>query len=155
MEVSISTFTGMLLLALLLATGTARAEEGGTVSVSAYLDYLDLVREGFVEGDPRQLTDREQRRFDSAHRDIERLLDGKESIDELRGTQRVALYNAQERINALLTGGEADQLVCRREAETGSRFRETRCVSAELRQRQTDAAQDLLRRFPAQKLGQY
>lgn len=143
------------LLAVLVLAGNVRAEEGPTITAPEYLEYLAQVREGLEHGEPRQLSEREQHTFDEAHGDIRRLLAGKDSISELHGRQMVTLFNSQERINAILTGTEADELICRREAETGSHFRETRCATASQRQEAQEAGQELLRRFPAQTLGQY
>ena len=143
------------MLALLLLAGNVRAQEGPTVTAPGYLEYLAQVREDLEHGEPRALSESEQRTFDEAHASIRRLLAGKDSISELRGQQMVALFNSQERINAILAGTEADELICRREAETGSHLRETRCATASQRREAQEAGQELMRRFPAQTLGQY
>ena len=145
----------IVLLAAMLLAGNVRAEEGPTITAPEYLEYLAQVREDLEYGEPRELSEGEQRTFDEAHQNIRQLLDGKGSISELRGKQMVALFNSQERINAILTGTEADELICRREAETGSHLRETRCATASQRKEAQEAGQELLRRFPAQSLGQY
>lgn len=143
------------LLAVLLLAGNVRAEEGPTITAPEYLEYLALVREDLEDGEPRQLSESEQQAFDEAHGNIRSLLAGKDSISELRGQQMVALFNSQERINAILTGSEAEELVCRRERETGTHIRETRCATASQRREAQEAGQELMRRRPALILGQY
>ena len=139
---------GALLVALALA-GNARADHGDVATAPEYLEYLAELRGGFEEGVPRSLSKREQRMFDEADQNIRSLLAGKDSIDDLPNEQAVSLYSSQEQIKAILSGAEDNRVICRREARAGTHFRETRCVSAELRASQQEAAQDLLRRAPA------
>ena len=56
-----------------------------------------------------------------------RILEGHESISELRETDKVALLNAQEVANAILTKRDRDRLICERRAIVGSRFPQSVC----------------------------
>jgi len=51
---------------------------------------------------------------------MRKLLDGKGSITELRETEKVALINAQEEINAILTRRDSERLICARRELPGS-----------------------------------
>lgn len=138
-----------LALALALA-GNTRANNGDLATVPEFLEYLAEVREATEAGEPRKLSRREQRLFDSADRDIRSLLEGKSSIDELSEEEAVALYNSQEQIQGVLLGAEDTRAICRRQSQAGTHFRQTRCVSAATRAEQQEAAQELLRRFPTE-----
>ena len=48
------------------------------------------------------------------------LLDGKSSLAELPETEKVALINAQEEINAILTRRDSERLICARREVPGS-----------------------------------
>ena len=61
---------------------------------------------------------------------IEALLQRKGSAARLNDREQVELMNAQERINALLTNNDADQLICTFQSRTGSRLKVKTCRTA-------------------------
>lgn len=73
-----------------------------------------------------------------------RLLQGVESAADMSPEGRVALINAQNLVNLLLTKADADQrVVCRRGTTVGSHFRTTQCETvAERRERHRRTRQE-------------
>jgi hypothetical protein len=138
---------------LLLVLGVLPASVAAqTVSVDEFLAYQEELRDNLHEDYPKPLSAREWRLFDMAQEEIRRLLEGRISIDELSGDQRVALMNAQERIAAILEGKEDERVVCRRERTVGTHFQRVRCVTwAQLRQEREDAM-EARRRVPMWQL---
>lgn len=57
------------------------------------------------------------------------LFDARGSVAAMNDDDRVVVLNAQERINALLEGNDGDRMVCTREAQMGTRFRTTTCMT--------------------------
>ncbi len=58
---------------------------------------------------------------------IDTLLHKRGSATKLNDSDQVALMNAQERINAVLTHNEGNRLVCTMEARTGTNFKQKVC----------------------------
>ena len=73
------------------------------------------------------VTDQERTKVLKALDEMGRLLEGHESLAELRETDKVALLNAQEVANAILTKRDNDRLICERRAIVGSRFPQSVC----------------------------
>lgn len=72
------------------------------------------------------------------------------SVDSLPEHRRVAVFNDQEQINAILTQASEDsRLVCRRERVTGTRRITTECMTVAERRRTRDQALELMRAQPA------
>ncbi|KAF1694314.1 hypothetical protein CSC64_04405 [Pseudoxanthomonas koreensis] len=70
---------------------------------------------------------------------ISGMLDGKASVGELNGADKVEVFNEQERINTLLTKARDDsRLVCRREKKTGSNRPVNSCATVAERRRMRD-----------------
>lgn len=138
---------GAMALALALG-GTASANSTGPVTAPEYLEYLTQLRAGFEEGEPKPLSNREQKLFDDADQNIRSILSATDNVEDLPQDQAVALFNSQEQIKAILSGAEDTQVICKREARAGTNFRQKRCISAATRDEQREAAQELLRRFP-------
>ncbi|ASR42417.1 hypothetical protein BEN78_02425 [Xanthomonas citri pv. mangiferaeindicae] len=68
------------------------------------------------------------------------------SVDALRETERVRLFNDQEQINTILTRAKADsRLICRREAPVGSRMQQTACMTVAERRRAMETSQERMR----------
>jgi hypothetical protein len=135
-----------------LSFSVAPATNAQTVSIADFLAYLDEVRTSFETGVPRELDKFEWEVLDRAQGEIRELLEGRNSISDLRSRERIRLMNAQEIVNAMVAGNVDDQLVCRRERNTGTRLRSTKCKTiAEMRTEEEDA-REALRRIPHQQL---
>jgi hypothetical protein len=60
---------------------------------------------------------------------ISSLLGQKGTPARLNDPQQVEMANAQERINAILTGNDGDRLICKFEPRTGTKFKEKVCLT--------------------------
>lgn len=73
-------------------------------------------------------------------------LEGIDSVEQLSEEDRLALFNDQERVNAMLVKGYADsRLVCDKRGRTGTHFRESKCQTVAERRRRTEADQNSMR----------
>ncbi|MBK8283542.1 MAG: hypothetical protein IPK97_00940 [Ahniella sp.] len=62
-------------------------------------------------------------------KEMSRLLDGVEVIEELAHVDRIRLFNAQEKVNGLLLQHDGDRLVCEKTKVTGSHRPRTVCMT--------------------------
>lgn len=91
----------------------------------------------------KHVADFDKRQLYAAQDEMFVLLAGRNSTDELDSTQLVALYNAQEVVNAVLAEAELDRPICERQTVLGSRRIQTVCLTVrerrdlELASRQT------------------
>lgn len=73
-------------------------------------------------------------------------LAGIRSVEELEESRRIAVFNDQELVNALLTGAREDsRLVCKREKRVGSNMPTTLCMTVAQRREAQETAQRGLR----------
>ena len=84
-----------------------------------------------VEMDPpgrfQWVTDDERTKVLKALDEMGRILGGHQSVAELRETDKVALLNAQEVANAILTKRDKDRVICERRVVVGSHFPQSVC----------------------------
>lgn len=84
-------------------------------------------------------------------------LKGVDSVDQLPEDEKLALFNEQERVNAMLVKGYADsRLVCDKRGRTGTHFKETNCQTVAERRRRAEIDQENMRalqRAPMPKEG--
>ncbi|NLG58656.1 MAG: hypothetical protein GX538_00635 [Gammaproteobacteria bacterium] len=67
------------------------------------------------------------------------------SVEALTDAQKVELFNAQERINTILTGAREDsRQVCERRQVTGSHRKQVTCTTVAERRRQRESSQQEL-----------
>jgi TolA-binding protein len=69
--------------------------------------------------------------------EMERVIAGRSSIEELSDDERIRLINAQEHANAILTQHDGRRLVCERYTPTGSHRPQKRCMTLAERERAT------------------
>ena len=74
-----------------------------------------------------------------------RILEGHESLAELRETDKVALLNAQEVANAILTMRDKDRLICERRVLVGSHFPQSVCETYGEKMTRTEDARKRVR----------
>jgi hypothetical protein len=73
-------------------------------------------------------------------------LEGVAAIEQMPEEDRLALFNDQERVNAMLVKGYTDsRLVCDKRGRTGTHFRETKCQTVAERRRRAEADQTNMR----------
>jgi len=73
------------------------------------------------------VTDEERTKVLKALDQMERLLEGHQDVAELRETDKVALLNAQEVANAILTRRDKERVICERRVIVGSHFPQSVC----------------------------
>ena len=128
-----------LVFAGLLCCGNALADNQAqpivVKDVAKFLDYQRDLRGDMQRGSKFKHVDgSSKRRVFAAQDQLFALLQGKNSIDELKDDQRVAVYNAQAEITAVLTDAELDRPVCKREKPIGSNMMKTVCITKRDRQ---------------------
>jgi hypothetical protein len=77
------------------------------------------------------------------------LLAGHASVAELSEDQKIALLNDQERINALLTGNDQDQLLCQRRPLPGTHLPQNVCETRWDEVRRREASRKEIRELTA------
>ncbi len=108
------------LLALALASFAVGAQQSSQderiVDIEAFLAQQQEIRADMAGAKKfKHVTDYDKRRLYAAQDQIFTLLTGRTSTDELDSDQLVALYNAQEVVNAVLAEAELDRPICERE----------------------------------------
>lgn len=79
---------------------------------------------------------------------MEDLLGGRSSADGLAETDKVALFNDQERVNTILTKAREDsRLVCKREKTLGSNMPANQCMTVAERRRRAEKDQREIQRM--------
>jgi hypothetical protein len=76
--------------------------------------------------------------------EMQRILAGRASLDELSNDERIRLINAQEHVNAILTRHDGERLICKRETPTGSHRPVNNCVTFADRKRDQEASRRFL-----------
>lgn len=114
------------------ATGVAAADEGFVskkrLQPEQFPQLVELLRVEMSPGGRFEFV--EDRERDSVEAELARmgeLLAGRRSLDELQENEKVALINAQEAVNAILTRRDRDRLICQRRAVVGSHMKQTVC----------------------------
>ena len=91
------------------------------------------------------VTDEERTKVLRALDEMGRILEGHESVAELRETDKVALLNAQEVANAILTRRDRDRLICERRVIVGSHFPQSVCETYGEKMTRTEDARKRVR----------
>ena len=95
-----------------------------------------------LESKSYEHVDNEQRRnIEEAQDQIESVLTGKSSMDQLSDDERLKLFNAHEHVVAIMNDAELDRRICKREKKIGSHRGELVCHT----QRQLDEERQLNR----------
>ena len=93
-----------------------------------------------------EISDENRQKVVDALDRMERHLTGITSVEQLEEPQRIAVFNDQELVNALLTGAREDsRLVCKREKKVGSNMPTTSCMTVAQRREAQETAQRGLR----------
>lgn len=143
----------LLLIVLSVLSGTAfaaRAEKSAETLVKADPIGFAEQRET-VEGEMKpggrfaEITDEDRAAVGQAFDRMQAVLEGKQSMDDLRQDDRVALINDQELVNALLTRAKVDsRMVCKREKRVGShRYTSTCHTAAEWKRASEKSREDI------------
>ena len=124
-----------------LATKANRHAESITDAeafVEEVTETVDLAR----SGEYGRLKRGDMAKLDFAQEQISELLAGHATAMELRPDDRITVYNAQERITAILRNNDKDRIVCKREAKTGTRLAVTECMTVAEREQRAKVARE-------------
>jgi hypothetical protein len=119
------------------------APQVGNMDTSEFLAFHDAVRRDIESGRYGKLDARTRDTIDAQQRIIESRLDGGRQLEELNDDARLAVFNAHERVVALLNDDEAQRTICRREHQVGSHRPRVVCLTE--RDRDLAAQQNRLR----------
>ena len=145
------------LLVLLLAAGAARAEapaaDGGDAVANELRSARDYLRDMRVtvelaqKGEYGKLTSAERKTLARSYARLGALLDGHDTPAELPLEERIALYNAQEAIVAIVERHPRDTMICRRKKSTGTRIPSTECLTIAQREARARASREAMDRL--------
>ena len=124
-----------LVLALEAAAGTRSAEILGEADLS-----LELARRG--EYGP--IKRRDLRDLEAAHATMHRLLEGHDAPEDLENEDRIALFNAQHKITAIVGSDDKNRKICKRVAVTGSRVAAVECLTVAERESRARASRTMV-----------
>ncbi|MDQ2068351.1 hypothetical protein [Natronospira bacteriovora] len=132
-------------------TGSSNEEletfEAERVSVPEYREFLGELREAVREGIPREFNEREIQRYGQLERRLLDLLEGVDSVDEMNRDEQRQLYNAQEALQALVSGQRDYQVICRRRHTVGTNFKTTECYTRQEWQEVSDQSRRFMEDF--------
>jgi hypothetical protein len=149
----------VLLLALLVnpRLGFAEAEEKSRADIVR--DEADIAMDLAREGQYGRISRRDMVELNEAHAALHRLLEGHDDPEELDNEDRIALFNAQQKITAIVGNDDKNRKICKRVSVTGSRVAAVECMTVAQREARArasrSAAGEALRSFcvPGQRSG--
>ncbi len=92
-------------------------------------------------GSYSHFTDAERKSIFAKQDELNALVDGKSTIDELGPDGKIAVANALEAVNALVNRAEDNRLICERVKPLGSNRPQNKCMTVGERRRLRDNAQ--------------
>lgn len=132
-------------LAGLMLAFAAPATADRAATIEEYLNFQQQVRANIEDGVYGRMSADEIELIAGSQQTLDRLLRGKSSIDELNEDERMAVYNAQEAIIAVLTDTVDNRPICRRRHTVGSHRPVTECFTPRERRELSDRARDAAR----------
>jgi hypothetical protein len=126
------------------AASNARADAAAEKITSAekFLAELSQTVELARDGQYGPINRADRKRLLEAEATIVALLEGQTDARHLQPDQRIALYNAQEEITAIVRADDKDRKVCRRVANTGTRLAKAECLTVAEREARAKEARD-------------
>jgi hypothetical protein len=115
-----------------------------SVSISEYREFLTLLNEAVEEGEPRELNSQEKERFTRINSRLDRLLAKHDTLDSMDQEERLQLFNLHEQLQGVVIGREEDQIICRRQKQVGTNFRQMQCKTQSEWQEEQRNAHDFL-----------
>lgn len=100
-----------------------------SITAAAFEARADWIRQEMDDGQYSGVSPSDRKTVEGDLRRIIHLLKKHDDPSRLSRTDQVRLVNAQERINAILTGSDANRLVCKLEASVGTRMKTKRCLT--------------------------
>ena len=145
-------FRAALCLLFLSVSGAALAARNSPPAELVKADPIGFAEQrAAVEGEMKaggrfaEISDKDRAAVAEAFDRMAAVLEGKQSMDDLRQDDRVALINDQELVNVLLTKAKADsRMVCKRERRVGSHRLTSTCrTAAEWKRASEQSREDL------------
>jgi hypothetical protein len=131
------------LLALSLTAGAADKSESRFTADTAdkFAEAVTAVREQMSPGGRYEFITVDNRAKAEADMDkMSALFHQRATVEQMSQDQRIALFNAQEHLNGLLTHSDRDRLVCERRAPIGTNIPVTTCKTvAEIEKARRDS----------------
>lgn len=119
---------------LLAASGTTFALEKApplqakAVDKVTFEQQIESVRKGMESGGRYQFVkDDERSQVNQSLEEMTRLFSKRGSLDEFTQDEKIALFNAQERANGILTKRDGERLICEHKRMLGSNQKQTVC----------------------------
>ncbi|HET6604711.1 MAG TPA: hypothetical protein VFG21_10980 [Xanthomonadaceae bacterium] len=145
------------LLALAFSLPAAAAETPEPLLIEDVPQFLAVERERalkFERSDAYQDLPRDAvRRLEQAQRTLFERLEGHAHASELDHDERIAVFNAQETINAIYAQAEDQKLICERRRVVGSNIPQTVCITKAERDHHRQKIKNPLPRACAQMTG--
>ena len=127
----------------------ADAEARKITDAEAFIDEIDETLDMARAGTYGRLKKGSMVQAEMSRDKIADLLEGHENAMELQPDERIELYNAQERITAMVRNDDKGRMICKKEIRLGSRFPSTECLTVAQREEKARAgragANDTLR----------
>jgi hypothetical protein len=111
-----------------------------------YLAEITRTMERVRTGELGSMTEAELAALDAARERIFRLLEGRQLSTDLDSDQRIAVYNAQELMQAIIRRRPYEQQICEAIVPVGTRIRTYECLSWEQRDQRTRNAREVTQR---------
>jgi hypothetical protein len=103
---------------------------GEKVAPTDFPQLIQMVRKELQPGGRWQYVPKGERpTLENRLGEMEMLLDGLASIDELSNDEKMNLLNAQEHANAILTRNDGERLICERSVPVGTHRAQVLCVT--------------------------
>lgn len=128
-----------------IADGTSQGEAGAAPlpTIEEFLAFQEQLHADLQDGKYGRIGKKDMKLVEDSQATLQRLLSSVASVDDLTAKEKVAVFNAQEAIKAVLVENDRDRVICKREHTVGTNRKVTRCYTpaeAEmLRQRSSDA----------------
>jgi hypothetical protein len=107
---------------------------------------VETIRAGIEPGGRwDQVPDRDRPELERRLNEMEALVQGHASVEELTADEKLRLLNAQEHANAILTENDGERLICKRETPTGSHRPQVNCKTVAQRRLESENARETLR----------
>ena len=112
----------------------ADAEARKITDAEAFIDEIDETLDMARAGTYGRLKKGSMVQAEMSRDKIADLLEGHENAMELQPDERIELYNAQERITAMVRNDDKGRMICKKEIRLGSRFPSTECLTVAQRE---------------------
>jgi hypothetical protein len=113
-------------------------------------DYLRDLRDSVElakRGEYGKLSGADRKKLDASYGRIKELLGDHDSPLEMPLDDRIAMFNAQEAIVAIVERHPRDTMICRRKQSTGTRIPQTECLTIAQREARSRGAKEAMERM--------